>query len=205
MAQHAGATILIPGAAGGCGHFAVQLAKRAGLRVIGTTSKPAGAQLLRELGVDLVIDYAQQDVAKEVLAFTQGRGAELVWDATYRPQSLQQSARLVAKGGLWCMLGTAQQLQHRGVADFDALLEPARQRGATATFSDYGRWLTPEGELQKPNLRADILNAAIKYWDEGSVRPRVTLELPFDAAALQQAFDHWSDKALGKVVVKCSA
>ena len=42
IADHKGKTILIPGAAGGCGHFAVQMAKRAGLRVIGTTSKAAG-------------------------------------------------------------------------------------------------------------------------------------------------------------------
>jgi NADPH:quinone reductase-like Zn-dependent oxidoreductase len=154
--------------------------------------------------VDLVLDYSKQDVAKEVLAFTQGRGADLVWDSTYLLSSLQQSAGLVAKGGLWCMLGTAEQLVHRGITDFDALLQPARQRGATSTFSDFGRRLHPgvEGE---PTIRADILNAAIKYWDEGSVKPRITLELPFDAAALQQTFDDWKDKGVGKVVVKCSS
>ena len=97
--QGQGKTILIPGAAGGVGHFAVQLAKRAGLRVIGTTSKPAGTAMLRGLGVDLVIDYAQQDVSAEVLAFTGGKGADPVWDSTCKPASLQQSAALVAKAG----------------------------------------------------------------------------------------------------------
>ena len=203
VAEHAGKTILIPGAAGGCGHFAVQLAKRAGLRVIGTTSKPAGAALLRELGVELVIDYSKQDVAKEVLAFTQGRGADLVWDSTYLQSSLEQSASLVAKGGLWCMLGTAFQLQQRGITNFDALLQNARDRGATATFSDYGRWNT-QGD-PKTNIRADLFNAARRYWEEGSVKPRITKEVPFEAAALQQTFDEWKSCNVGKVVVRVAA
>ena len=205
VGEHSGKTILIPGAAGGCGHFAVQMAKRAGLRVIGTTSKTAGAALLKQLGVDLILDYIKQDVAKEVLAFTDGRGADLVWDSTYLHSSLEQSAGLVAAGGVWCMLGTAFQMQHRGITDYEALLQKARDRGATATFSDYGRWLTP-GPLaaSRPNLRAEILNAAIDYWKEGSVKPRITMEVPFDATALQQTFDGWKAGIgnVGKVVVK---
>ena len=203
VAEHSGQTILIPGAAGGCGHFAVQLAKRAGLRVIGTTSKQAGAALLKELGVDCVIDYSKQDVAAEVLAFTQGRGADLVWDSTYLQSSLEQSANLVAAGGVWCMLGTAQQLAMRGVTDYNGLFQLARDRGATATFSDYGRWLTP-GPLNdaRPNIRADILNAAIKYWEDGTVKPRITREVPFKPEALQQTLDEWKSCNVGKVVLR---
>ena len=207
VAEHRGKTILIPGAAGGCGHFAVQLARRAGLRVIGTTSKPAGAALLRQLGVELVIDYARQDVAKEVLAFTQGRGADLVWDST---PAVRQSAALVAAGGLWCMLGSARQRQLGGLsqADYDALLRTAQERGATATFSDFARWTTPgpAGE-PRPGIRAEILNAGIRYWEEGTVKPRINVELPFEAAALQQAFDDCraGKCSVGKLVVRVAS
>jgi NADPH:quinone reductase-like Zn-dependent oxidoreductase len=204
IAEHKGKTILIPGAAGGCGHFAAQLAKRAGLKVIGTTSKPAGVALLKELGVDHVIDYGKQDVAKEVMAITGGKGADLVWDSTYLRSSLEQSAALVAKGGLWCLLGTAQQRRMGGITDYDGLLQIARDRGATATFSDYARWHvpgTPQSE-SRPDIRREVMRIGMQYWQEGSVKPRVTKEVPFDATALQQTFDTWKDCNVGKIVVK---
>ena len=60
--------MLIHGAAGGVGSAAVQIAKAAGARVIGTAS-PNNHEFLRSLGVDQVIDYRSQkfeDVVKNV-------------------------------------------------------------------------------------------------------------------------------------------
>ena len=54
-----GQTILIHGAAGGVGSYAVQLAKWRGAKVLGTASA-RNESYLRELGVDQVIDYAKQ-------------------------------------------------------------------------------------------------------------------------------------------------
>lgn len=50
-----GQTVLIHGAGGGVGHIAIQLAKQAGARVIGTAS--TNIELVKELGADQVIDY----------------------------------------------------------------------------------------------------------------------------------------------------
>ena len=63
-----GQTVLIHGAAGGVGSAAVQIAKAAGARVIGTAS-PNNHDFLRSLGVDQVIDYKSQrfeDLVKNV-------------------------------------------------------------------------------------------------------------------------------------------
>ena len=63
-----GQTVLIHGAAGGVGSAAVQIAKAAGARVIGTAS-PNNHEFLRSLGVDQVIDYRTQrfeDFVKDV-------------------------------------------------------------------------------------------------------------------------------------------
>jgi NADPH:quinone reductase-like Zn-dependent oxidoreductase len=61
----AGQTVLINGAAGGVGHFAVQLAKAKGAHVIGVASGRHAA-FLQELGVDQYIDYTTTLVEQAV-------------------------------------------------------------------------------------------------------------------------------------------
>lgn len=64
----AGRTVVVNGAAGGVGHFAVQLAKWKGARVIAVASG-RHEQLLRELGADEFIDYRKsnaEDVVRDV-------------------------------------------------------------------------------------------------------------------------------------------
>lgn len=56
-ADNEGKTILIIGAAGGVGSIATQLAKHAGLTVIGTASRPESAQWAKELGADRIINH----------------------------------------------------------------------------------------------------------------------------------------------------
>jgi NADPH:quinone reductase-like Zn-dependent oxidoreductase len=58
-----GQTVLITGASGGVGHLAVQFAKRAGARVIGTASS-RNRDFVLGLGADQFVDYTQEDVAE---------------------------------------------------------------------------------------------------------------------------------------------
>ncbi|MBB5577405.1 MULTISPECIES: NADP-dependent oxidoreductase [Rhizobium] len=58
-----GETVLVHAASGGVGIFAVQFAKKAGARVLATTSG-AGIDLVRSLGADEVVDYKKQDFAQ---------------------------------------------------------------------------------------------------------------------------------------------
>jgi NADPH-dependent curcumin reductase CurA len=58
--MEAGETVLVTAAAGGTGHFAVQLAKLAGCRVIAVCGSQSKAERLQELGVDRVIDYKEE-------------------------------------------------------------------------------------------------------------------------------------------------
>ncbi|MFL5318968.1 MAG: zinc-binding dehydrogenase [Myxococcaceae bacterium] len=74
-----GETLLIHGAAGGVGTFAVQLGKLCGARVIGTASEPHH-KLLRDLGADVCIDYRKENVFERTLKETGGVGVDAVFD-----------------------------------------------------------------------------------------------------------------------------
>jgi len=58
-----GQTVLINGAAGGIGTFAVQIARSFGARVTGVCSTP-NAAMVRAIGADVVIDYTQENFTK---------------------------------------------------------------------------------------------------------------------------------------------
>jgi NADPH:quinone reductase-like Zn-dependent oxidoreductase len=87
----AGQTVLIHGGSGGVGHFAVQIAKAKGAKVIATASTD-NQDLLKQIGADQTIDYTKtkfEDVVKDV---------DVVLDAT-RSDALQRSYDVVKKGG----------------------------------------------------------------------------------------------------------
>ena len=65
---HPGHTVLVSAASGQVGGLVGQLAKRAGARVVGTTSSPSKASDLREVGFDAVVHYRQGDDADTVAA-----------------------------------------------------------------------------------------------------------------------------------------
>lgn len=54
-----GAAVLVAGGAGAVGHFAIELAKHAGARVVATVSSEEKAQLARAAGADVVVNYRE--------------------------------------------------------------------------------------------------------------------------------------------------
>jgi NADPH2:quinone reductase len=73
-------SVLIIGAAGGVGSALVQLAKCAGMTVIGTISSPEKARFAMSLGADHTINYRTESVSERVRALTGGRGVDLILD-----------------------------------------------------------------------------------------------------------------------------
>lgn len=72
-----GKTILIHGAAGGVGGYAVQLAKLCGM-VIYTTCLEQDAEYVKSLGADETIDFTKGDVYEKIAGLTDGRGVDYV-------------------------------------------------------------------------------------------------------------------------------
>ena len=79
----AGQTVLVTGGAGAVGHYAVQLAKWGGARVIATVSSAAKAEQARLAGADLVINYKTEDAVARTMAFTEQRGVDRVVDVDF--------------------------------------------------------------------------------------------------------------------------
>ena len=75
-----GETLLVQGGSSGIGSIAVQMAKLWGAKVIATAGGADKCQRLKDLGVDLVIDYREQNFETEVKDFTEGRGADVIFD-----------------------------------------------------------------------------------------------------------------------------
>ena len=78
-----GNTVLVSGAAGAVGHYAVQLAVWAGAEVIGTVSSEAKAERARAGGAAHVINYRDEDVPARVRELTEGRGVDHVVDVDF--------------------------------------------------------------------------------------------------------------------------
>ena len=116
-----GQTILIHGAAGGVGVFAVQLARWAGAHVIATAST-SKIDLLRELGVSEIIDYTTtrfEDVVHEI---------DVVFD-TVGSETLERSWQVLKKGGVLVSVAqppSPEQAQAHGVRSVWFIVEPNR-------------------------------------------------------------------------------
>ncbi|MEM7142938.1 MAG: zinc-binding dehydrogenase [Actinomycetota bacterium] len=116
-----GETVLIHAAAGGSGSAAVQLAKQAGARVIATAGSAEKLELCTTLGADVVIDYTAEglDLTAEVLAATDGRGVDVVFD-NVGAAVFEASLKALAYNGRYLMMGFASD---KTVAD-DPFLVP---------------------------------------------------------------------------------
>ena len=92
-----GQKVLINGAAGGVGTFAVQIAKSFGAEVTGVCST-RNVEMVRSIGADQVIDYTQRDFTES------GQRYDLILD-TYMDHSLSACRRVLRTKGIYVMVG----------------------------------------------------------------------------------------------------
>lgn len=65
-------SVLVAGGAGAVGHFAIELAVRAGARVVATVSSPEKGELAKAAGAHAVVDYTADDAVERLKAFAPG-------------------------------------------------------------------------------------------------------------------------------------
>jgi len=158
-------TIYVPGGAGGVGHFIIQLAKIYNLNVISTGGKAESLQVLKDLGVNHILNYAKDNVVEEILKLTDGKGVDFVYDVTYQATSFETSAKVLKDGGTFIILGNKQ-------AEDSAVFKAVAAKKGQWVYADllpYSR-----GKVSAETQRARIatgLKDAVRYIEEGSLHP----------------------------------
>lgn len=161
-----GETVFISGASGSVGSSAIQLAKRAGLRVIGSAGTPKGLELVRAEGADHAVNHTQEGYMDEVRRFTGGKGPELILEMLANV-NLASDMDVAAKFGRIIVIG------NRG----EITINP---RVAMAKDLDIrGLVLWNATAAQVKSMMLDILSGVT----EGSLRPVVGREMRLSEAA----------------------
>jgi NADPH2:quinone reductase len=97
--------VLVQGGAGSVGHYAVQMAKLKGAKVIATVSSAAKAARAKAAGADAVINYRSEDLVRRVRDLTGGRGVERVIEVDFAANIAKLPA-LVADYGMIVVYGS---------------------------------------------------------------------------------------------------
>ncbi len=100
-----GETVLVQGASGGVGLAAVQIARAAGLTVIGTAGSDRGRKAVSASGADHVLDHTQDGYLDEVKKFTGGKGPDLILEMLANV-NLAKDLSAVAQNGRVVVIGS---------------------------------------------------------------------------------------------------
>ncbi len=165
-----GKSVLVHAAAGGVGLLAVQMAKRAGARVYGTTSSQEKAKLVRDAGADEVILYNETDFAGRIGQLTGGRGVDIVLDSV-GAATLRGSLASLAPFGHLISYGSASGRP-----------EPIEIGGLYARSLNVSAfWLVTVKET--PEIAQRGVQQVLDWLVGGKLRLHISLKLPLAQAA----------------------
>jgi NADPH:quinone reductase-like Zn-dependent oxidoreductase len=157
-----GETVMIDSVGSGVGSAAVQLAHRAGARVIGNASSDDKLERARELGMDEGINYREQDLVAEVMRLTGDTGVDLVFEHV-GGELFQQALACLRKDGRLVTCGA-----HAGeVVPFDIIPFFRTQKRLIGSFV-YTR---------------DEVERVLGLVERGEITPVVHRTFPLDEAA----------------------
>jgi NADPH:quinone reductase-like Zn-dependent oxidoreductase len=182
-----GQEVLIIGASGGVGTFAVQIAKAFGAEVTGVCST-AKVEMVRSIGADHVIDYTREDFARGEQRYDVildiGGSSSL---ARLRRALTPKGTLIIAGGeggGRW-LGGTDRQLRALALSPF------VGQKLGTFVAKENYEDLIALGELIESGKLTPVIDRtyplaevpeAIRYLEEGSAKGKVVISVPVEGA-----------------------
>jgi len=103
-----GKTIYIVGGAGVVAHYAIQLAKWGGAKVITSVSSQEKGAVAKQAGADEIIHYREQDVVTEILRMTNQEGVDRIIEVDFGA-NLAKTAQILRPGGVSVMYAISSQ------------------------------------------------------------------------------------------------
>ncbi|XWS39962.1 hypothetical protein CRYUN_Cryun18bG0099300 [Craigia yunnanensis] len=192
--MESGKIVLVTAAAGGTGQFAVQLAKLAGNKVVATCGGKEKARLLKELGVDRVIDYKNEDI-KTVLKKEFPKGVDIIYESV-GGNMFDLCINALAIRGRLIVIGMISQYQGEHgwkPSNYPGLVEKLLSKSQTVA----GFFLTQYSHLWKEHL--DIL---FHLYSSGQLKVAVDPKRFLGLHSVADAVEYLhSGKSTGKVVV----
>jgi NADPH2:quinone reductase len=176
-------SVLIHGASGGVGLAAVQLARTAGLTIIGTAGTDAGLQLIGKQGADYAINHHTPDYRQDIMHATDGRGVDVILEMLANV-NLGHDLKMLAAGGRVIVIGS------RG----DVEITPRDLMARDASIIGMTLWTLPERELN------EIHRAIHAGLEKGVLKPIINVEVPL-AEAAEAHRRVIAPGALGKIVL----
>jgi len=178
-----GETVLVHGASGGVGTAAVQLARAAGLNVVGTAGTEEGRKLVSEQGAHHVLDHGAPDYLERLAELTGGRGVDVILEMLANV-NLNKDLEVLALGGRVVVIGS------RGAVEINPRLAMTRDAAILGmTLFNVS-----------PQESASIHAALAAGLEAGTLRPVVGRELPL-AEAVRAHEDVLKPGAYGKIVL----
>jgi NADPH2:quinone reductase len=162
----AGQSVLVHGASGGVGIAAVQLARAAGLTVVGTASTDKGRRLAAEQGAHHVLDHGSPGYLDELLKLTSNRGVDIVMEMLANV-NLEKDLGIIATGGTIVVIG------NRGPTEINAR-SAMNKDAAILGMALYHA---------SPQQLVGIHQALVEGLRNGTLRPVIALELPLGEAS----------------------
>jgi NADPH:quinone reductase-like Zn-dependent oxidoreductase len=177
---HAGQKVLINGASGGVGTFAVQIAKSLGAEVTGVCST-RNLEMVRSIGADHVIDYTRED-------FTKGTQHYDVIVDNVGTHSVSEYERVLNPHGVYVMIGSTTPGNWFGWLELPIaakLLSPFTSQKLGMMLADLNQKdLNVLGELMQSGKLTPVIDrsyklsevpAAIRYLQAGHARGKVVI------------------------------
>ncbi|KAK7400812.1 hypothetical protein VNO78_12119 [Psophocarpus tetragonolobus] len=192
--MESGKVVLVTAAAGGTGQFAVQVAKLAGNTVVATCGGGAKAKLLKELGVDRVIDYHNEDI-KTVLTKEFPNGIDIIYESV-GGDMLNLCLNALAVHGRLIIIGMISQYQgEKGwtPSKYPGLCEKLLAKSQTVT----GFFLVQYGHMWQEHL-----DKLFTLYSRGKLKVAIDPKRFIGLNSVADAVEYLhSGKSVGKVVV----
>jgi NADPH2:quinone reductase len=150
-----GETLLVLGGSGGTGSAAIQLGRALGARVLATAGGPEKVAFCRSLGAEAVADHHSEDIAERVDAWTDGRGADVVYDPV-GGTAFEAATKCIAHEGRLLLVGFAG----------GAWGQPSPAHMVSHNYSVLG--VMPSGYDRAYKLRAQ--GVLVDYFERGDLR-----------------------------------